>query len=146
MNDNSTSNDITVSRKRDLTVCNVDFGDTVITSFYISKIASVTNFIGWSSVILTSWIVVRTSRDATVSVVSKLVNMEAMRTLGESTDLSGYFDWAGCTLKSNENKKLIKHLKYVFRVGCQSLSGCQFDLHYHYLKVSQIRLKGRNPA
>ncbi len=115
MNHKSSANNVVRSLQLNLFVGDVDFSNSIRTSFNVTQITYMTNRVSWTSVLLTQGIEMRSGTGATIGVVAELVNVESVQTLLQAGHLAGDLDGIAGLLE--EQSSLAVALKNAYGLG-----------------------------
>jgi len=89
VHDNGASDDAVGAEERNLGVGDVDLGGAVAGGLNVAQIAQVTILVDGSAMLLAIRIEVRSGRHAAIGVVTELVHVESVQTLGQAAHLTG---------------------------------------------------------
>lgn len=92
--DNSATDNAIWTAQRNLAIGDVDLGRTIGTSFNVAQIASVSNCCIGCAVLFFMWIEMWSGRCASIGVVAKLMDMEAVLSCCQAGYLTGNRNWA----------------------------------------------------
>lgn len=89
VHDNGASDDAVGAEERNLGVGDFDLGGAVAGGLNVAQIAQVTILVDGSAMLLAIRIEVRSGRHAAIGVVTELVHVESVQTLGQAAHLTG---------------------------------------------------------
>ena len=105
MDNNRSANNGVFTEQLDQNVLLGALGDTLRVGGDVTQVANVSVVVFWGTVSLAKWVEVRTSRSATVGVVTKGVDVETSQGIGRVTgDVPADSGWSGLGLLLESNR------------------------------------------